>query len=88
MNKTISELFNFQKLKPSVQQISVSLPWHAAQRLRELSGSSTLRAIGILAVQLEGDSVITYKVGGQDIKVKGKYIMLVCNSFVNCNCHL
>lgn len=63
-------IFHLQQLEPSVR-ISVSLPWDAAQRLRQLAaeGNPTLRALGILSVQPEDDSVITLKVGGQDIKI-------------------
>lgn len=71
----LTELFHLQQLEPSVR-ISVSLPWDAAQRLRQLAveGNSTLRALGILSVQPEGDSVIALNVGGQDIKItKGTY---------------
>jgi len=70
----LCELLYLQQLEPSVR-ISVSLPWDAAQRLRQLAaeGNPILRALGILSVQAEGDSVITLKVGGQDIKIEGMY---------------
>ncbi|XP_017854487.2 nuclear receptor coactivator 6 [Drosophila busckii] len=60
-----------QQLESSVR-ISVALPWDAALRLRQLAaeGNSTLRALGIVSVQPEGESVITLKVGAQDIKTK------------------
>lgn len=64
-----------QQLEPSLVRILVSLPWDAAQRLRQLAaeGNPELRALNIQSVQFEGDSVITLKVGGQDIKlIKGK----------------
>lgn len=71
----LNKFSNLQQLEPSVR-ISVSLPWEAALRLRQLAveGNPTLRALGILSVQPEGDSVIALKVGGQDIKItKGMY---------------
>ncbi|ALC38286.1 Ncoa6 [Drosophila busckii] len=60
-----------QQLESSVR-ISVALPWDAALRLRQLAaeGNSTLRALGIVSVQPEGESVITLKFGAQDIKTK------------------
>lgn len=53
-------------------RITVQIPKDAAQRLRQLAAESnaTLRALGIRSVQLEGDSVISLNVGGQQIDVK------------------
>jgi len=60
-----------QQLEPSLVRILVSLPWDAAQRLRQLAndGNPELRALNIQSVQFEGDSVITLKAGGEDIKI-------------------
>lgn len=53
-------------------RITVQIPKDAAQRLRQLATESnaSLRALGINSVQLEGDSVISLNVGGQQIDVK------------------
>lgn len=53
-------------------RITVQIPKDAAQRLRQLAteGNPTLRALGFRSVQLEGDSVISLNVSGQQIDVK------------------
>uniref|UniRef100_A0A1I8Q8Q8 Nuclear receptor coactivator 6 TRADD-N domain-containing protein n=1 Tax=Stomoxys calcitrans TaxID=35570 RepID=A0A1I8Q8Q8_STOCA len=60
-----------QQLEPYMR-ITVQIPKDAAQRLRQLATESnaTLRALGISSVQLEGDSVISLNVGGQQVDVK------------------
>lgn len=49
-------------------RVAFSIPRDAAQKLKQLAreGSSALRLLGILAVQLEGDNVISLKIGGQE----------------------
>lgn len=53
-------------------RVAFSIPRDAAQKLKQLAreGSSALRKLGILAVQLEGDNnVISLKIGGQESNV-------------------
>lgn len=60
-----------QQIEPCMR-ITVQIPKDAAQRLRQLAteGNPTLRALGIRSVQLEGDSLISLNLGGQQIDVK------------------
>jgi len=77
-----------QQLEPSLVRILVSLPWDAAQRLRQLAndGNPELRALNIQSVQFEGDSVITLKAGGEDIKItKCEFIAISCPAGVQTN---
>lgn len=50
----------------------MSIPKEAAQKLRQLAaeGNSALRDLGILSVQLEGDSVISLRLVGQEIVLR------------------
>ena len=70
-SKIVNHLLNFcflgyesidlQKLQPwNSVRVTLNLPRHAAQRLRELAlqGSPALRELGILSIQLDGDQVI------------------------------
>lgn len=52
-------------------RVAFSIPRDAAQKLKQLAreGSSALRLLGILAVQLESDNVISLKIGGQENNV-------------------
>ncbi|CAD6999345.1 unnamed protein product [Ceratitis capitata] len=56
----------------SCVRITVQIPKDAAQRLRQLAaeGNPALRALGIMSVQLDGDSVISIKLPGQEINLK------------------
>lgn len=49
-------------------RVAFSIPRDAAQKLKQLAreGSSALRLLGIQAVQLEGDNVISLKIGGHE----------------------
>ncbi|XP_065356892.1 serine-rich adhesin for platelets isoform X2 [Calliphora vicina] len=60
-----------KQIEPCMR-ITVQIPKDAAQRLRQLAteGNPTLRALGIRSVQLEGDSLISLNLGGQQIDVK------------------
>lgn len=53
-------------------RVTLSIPRDAAARLRQLAaeGNSTLRALGILSVQLEGDTVISLRLNGQEIVLR------------------
>lgn len=50
----------------------MSIPKEAATKLRQLAaeGNSALRELGILSVQLEGDTVISLRVGDQEIVLR------------------
>lgn len=52
--------------------MTLSIPKDAAIKLRELAaaGNETLRALGILSVQLEGDSVIALRLAGREIVLR------------------
>lgn len=56
----------------SCVRITVQIPKDAAQRLRQMAteGNPALHALGIMSVQLDGDSVITIKLPGQEINLK------------------
>lgn len=64
-------MFNLQQIDSCVR-ITVQIPKDAAQRLRQLAaeGNPALRALGIMSVQLDGDSVISIKLPGQEINLK------------------
>lgn len=65
-------------------RITVQIPKDAAQRLRQLAaeGNTSLRALGIRSVQLEGDSVISLNIGGQQIDVKSSGISFVLQQYL------
>lgn len=52
--------------------MTLSIPKEAAVKLRQLAeeGNSALRELGILSVQLEGDSVISLRLIGQEIVLR------------------
>lgn len=66
-------------------RVTLAIPKDAASKLRQLAaeGSAALRALGILSVQLEGDTVISLRLVGQEIVLRtenGKYSLLdVCD---------
>lgn len=67
--------------------MTLSIPKEAATKLRQLAaeGNSALRELGILSVQLEGDTVISLRVGDQEIVLRtssaGKWQFFFINSF-------
>lgn len=52
--------------------MTLSIPKDAAMKLRQLAaeGNTALRALGILSVQLEGDTVISLRLAGQEIVLR------------------
>lgn len=53
-------------------RVTLSIPKDAATKLRQLAaeGNTALRALGILSVQLEGDTVISLRLVGQEIVLR------------------
>lgn len=53
-------------------RVTLSIPKNAASKLRQLAaeGNTALRALGILSVQLEGDTVISLRLVGQEIVIR------------------
>jgi nuclear receptor coactivator 6 len=67
----------------------LSIPKEAAVKLRQLAaeGNNALRELGILSVQLEGDSVISLRLVGQEIVLRtsaGEYFIYL-NEFISIN---
>lgn len=61
-------------------RVTLSIPKDAASKLRQLAaeGSTALRALGILSVQLEGDTVISLRLVGQEIVIRtGTYCLFI-----------
>lgn len=73
-------------------RVTLSIPKDAASKLRQLAaeGNSALRALGILSVQLEGDTVISLRLVGQEIVLRatGEFIQfnLFKNNTILCVC--
>lgn len=63
-------------------RVTLSIPKDAASKLRQLAaeGSTALRALGILSVQLEGDTVISLRLVGQEIVLRAESGM--CTLFI------
>lgn len=53
-------------------RVTLSIPKEAAVKLRKLAaeGNHALRALGILSVQLEGDTVLSLRLVGQEIVLR------------------
>lgn len=73
--KICENAFAFTQVEPwNSVRVTLSIPKDAASKLRQLAaeGSTALRALGILSVQLEGDTVISLRLVGQEIVLRAE----------------